>query len=73
MKSHDQLDHLLNVDFPLLPLESTQSHSRGQQAGHTEGRSSTLLALPSGIPDATSQIHSLGGATERLFTLRYGC
>jgi len=66
MKSHDWLDHLRNVAFPFIPLESTQSHSPGQQAGHMEQHSWTSLTLPSGAPDLTSQIHSLGGVTETL-------
>jgi len=35
MKSHDWLDRLRNVGFPFIPLESTQSHSPGQQAAMT--------------------------------------
>jgi len=36
VENHDGLASLRNVDFPLLPLESTRSHSRGLYSAHTE-------------------------------------
>jgi len=48
-ESHDRLARLWNVGFPYLPLESTQCHSPGQQAGHaksTLSQKNTLLRRP---------------------------
>jgi len=40
MKTHDQIGPLRDVDFPFLRLESTQSHSPGQQTPYKERRPS---------------------------------
>jgi len=39
LENHDRLVRLWNVGFPSVPLESTQSHSPGQQAPQEEGLS----------------------------------
>ena len=36
MKTHDQVGPLQDVDFPFLPLKSTESHSPGQQSPYKE-------------------------------------
>jgi len=40
LENHDRLARLWNVGFPSIPLESTQSHSPGQQSPYTEWLSS---------------------------------
>ena len=65
MKTHDQMIPLRNVDFPFLPLESTQGYSPGQQTAHQQRRSSThhcRMASAADI-DVVVLIHSRGGAT----------
>jgi len=45
MKIHDQMGPLRDVHFPFLQLESTQSHSPGQQTPYTERRPSSLAGV----------------------------
>jgi len=71
LENHDSLARLWNVGFPSVPLESTQSHSPGQQALHEKGLSWTSAALLSSAADVMSQSHSRGGASNLTLTLHY--
>jgi len=71
LESDVRLACLWNVGFPSIPLESTQSHSPGQQAPYKKGLSWTLAALPSSAADVMSQSHSHRGASNLTLTLHY--
>jgi len=70
-QSHHGLASLRNVGFPLVPLESTQSHSPGLQAAYKEQHSWTSLALPSSASYIMLQSHSHGSINKLTLTLRY--
>ena len=70
-ESHDRLASLRNVDFPFVPLESSQSHSPGLQAAYKKRHSWTSPAVPSSAADVMSQSHSHGGTNKLTLTLHY--
>jgi len=58
MKTHGYMIPLRNVPFPFLSLESTQSHSPGQQSPYRDDFHPTSNRIQTRI-----LIHSRGGAT----------
>jgi len=73
-ESHDGLMNLQNVDFPFVPMESTQWFPWPAQRTHGEHPVPNTLfydVLYSWRNDGALLIHSLGGATYLTFKLRY--